>query len=296
MNYNVNKKNPVVFVSTGGCSNLTAAETSIDFAKHNIVDVELSGGKYSHDLLTRLVELSENINFRVHNYFPPPKIPFVFNLASGNTDIASSSIEHVKKSLELANKLGSSVYSFHAGFLIDPKVNELGKKIGKKTISNRSEALERFISRVKTLASEALKTDSKLLIENNVLSAANLESFGENPLLLTSPDEIKVVMSEMPKNVSLLLDVAHLKVSAHSLNFCPKEAHRELLPYINAYHLSDNDGTEDSNMPFNEDSWFWSDMKKNLNYYSVEVYRTSVKVLREQQLLVNRMLNKKLES
>jgi sugar phosphate isomerase/epimerase len=290
MNYNVNEG--VVFVSTGGFSNYTAAETSLDFEKINIVDIELSGGKYSHDLISRLEKLSEDINFRVHNYFPPPEVPFVFNLASDNEDITFLSMEHVKKSLKLANLLGSSVYSFHAGFLMDPRVDELGKKIDRKKLSNRNFALERFISRVKILSDEALKTDSKLLIENNVLSSFNLVSFGENPLLLASPDEIKLVMGEMPQNVSLLLDVAHLKVSANSLGFCEKNAHRELLPYINAYHLSDNDGTEDSNMPFDKNSWFWADMKKNLNYYSVEVYGQSVKKLKSQQLLVQNMLMK----
>lgn len=282
---------PVVFVSTGGFSKSSAADTAEEFSGNMISAVELSGGQYSPDLITRLETLSKKIHFRVHNYFPPPKVPFVFNLASGNPDIANKSIEHVRNSINIANQLGSSVYSFHAGFLIDPQVNELGKKIGKRQLSDRDEAMDRFIARIKILAAEAELTNSKLLIENNVLSATNLKSFGENPLLLTSPDEIEMIMKVMPKNVELLLDVAHLKVSARSLGFSPEEAHRQLLPYIDAYHLSDNDGTEDSNMPFDESAWFWKDLKTNLDYYSVEVYRAPTEKLRAQQVLVEKMLN-----
>jgi len=287
----VKEEHPCVFVSTGGYYSSSAADVAIEFSEKNIFAVELSGGKYSSNLLNRLKKLSKNVHFRVHNYFPPPKVPFVFNLASSNPDIVNKSIEHVKASLSLAKDLGGAVYSFHAGFLIDPHVDELGKKIGKRKLSNRNEALERFIELVKSLAAEADRNNSKLLIENNVLSAANLKLFGENPLLLTSPDEIKIFMDRMPENVGLLLDVAHLKVSAASLGFDLEDAHRQLLPYIKAYHLSDNDGTEDSNMPFDEQAWFWKDLKTNLDYYSIEVYRTSVEKLKEQQMLVKKMLN-----
>lgn len=287
----IKEDSSVVFVSTGGFSSSSSADIAEEFSENMISAVELSGGQYSPDLIIRLEKLSKKIDFRVHNYFPPPKVPFVFNLASGNSDIAKKSTEHVRNSINLANKLGSSVYSFHAGFLIDPQVNELGKKIGKRQLSDRDEAMERFITRIKILAEEAELTNSKILIENNVLSATNLKSFGENPLLLTSPDEIEMIMKIMPKNVRLLLDVAHLKVSARSLGFSPEEAHRQLLPYIDAYHLSDNNGTEDSNMPFDESAWFWKDLKTNLDYYSVEVYREPIEKLRAQQVLVEKMLN-----
>jgi len=293
MDNELKKTSQVIFVSTGGFSNSTAADVALDFESNNITSVELSGGKYAPDLVERLEHLSKRLDFRVHNYFPPPIEPFVFNLASADSDIAGLSIEHVKNSLHLANKLHSSVYSFHAGYCIDPKVKELGKSITKKRLSDRGEAMDRFINRVLALASEANNYGAKLLVENNVLSAKNLHSFGEDPLLLTNPDEIQMFMNEMPKNVGLLLDVAHLKVSANSLDFCPIKAHQQLLPYICAYHLSDNDGTEDSNMPFDENAWFWSDLKTNLNYYSVEVYRISASKLREQQKVVSGILNKR---
>ena len=53
-------------------------------------------------------------------------------------------------------------------------------------------------------------------------------------------------------------------------------------PWIRAYHLSENDGLSDSNKPVTKDSWFWPYIKKNLDYYSLEVYGNSPQELFEQ--------------
>ena len=47
--------------------------------------------------------------------------------------------------------------------------------------------------------------------------------------------------------VGLLVDVAHLKVSANTLNFKPEQYLLKLNKYIKAYHLSDNNGLADEN-------------------------------------------------
>ena len=46
----------------------------------------------------------------------------------------------------------------------------------------------------------------------------------------------------------------------------------------------------DSNEPFSKDSWFWPYLKKDLNYYSIEVYTNDFCVLRDQKLLLEEML------
>jgi len=40
--------------------------------------------------------------------------------------------------------------------------------------------------------------------------------------------------------------------------------------------LSENNGFSDTNESFNKNSWFWKYLKKNLDYYSIEVYNTSI--------------------
>lgn len=281
----------MIYVSTGGVRDQVAAKTALDFYNHGILNVELSGGAYSENYQADLSNLPDEITLQVHNYFPPAKKPFVFNLASVDPETAELSINHVRKAMDLSLAVGNSTYAFHAGFRIDPKVRDLGQKLSKRTILDRNIALEIFAERVALLADEAKDLGVTLLIENNVLSAANLSVYGEDPLLFTHPDEIADFMSQAPSNVGLLLDVAHLKVSSNSLEFNLIDAHEKLAPWIKAYHLSDNDGTQDSNHPVHEASWFWPYLRKEKLFYTLEIYNTSSADLLLQHNLVNKKLS-----
>jgi len=75
----------------------------------------------------------------------------------------------------------------------------------------------------------------------------------------------------MPNNVGLLLDVGHFKISSKTLNFNLLKGYKKIKKYIKGYHLNDNDGINDKNFPFTRKSWFVDILKKNLNYYSIEV-------------------------
>lgn len=285
----------MIFVSTGGVKNKTAKETSIDFYECGISNIELSGGIYSATYKQDLVKLSDKINFQVHNYFPPPRNPFVFNLASVDIKLRERSIQHVINSMNLAIDLKRPIYSFHAGFRINPKVTELGQTIKKTTLSDRYSALEIFGESISLLSEEARKKGVDLLIENNVLNKRNMETFGEDPLLLTEPNEIISFFENIPSNIGLLMDVAHLKVSSNTLSFDKKNALNSLKKYIKGYHFSDNDGYKDSNGPISNDSWFWNEINKDLDYYSIEVYNVKTSVLFDQYKLVRDKLNFKEE-
>jgi sugar phosphate isomerase/epimerase len=285
----------MIFVSTGGVKNKTAKETSIDFYECGISNIELSGGIYSATYKQDLVKLSDKINFQVHNYFPPPRNPFVFNLASVDIKLRERSIQHVINSMNLAIDLKRPIYSFHAGFRINPRVTELGQTIKKTTLSDRYSALEIFGESISLLSEEARKKGVELLIENNVLNKRNMETFGEDPLLLTEPNEIISFFENIPSNIGLLMDVAHLKVSSNTLSFDKKNALNSLKKYIKGYHFSDNDGYKDSNGPISNDSWFWNEINKDLDYYSIEVYNVKTSVLFDQYKLVRDKLNFKEE-
>jgi|LakMenEpi03Aug12_release.lakeMendotaPanAssembly.Ray.scaffolds.fasta_scaffold133543_2 sugar phosphate isomerase/epimerase len=285
----------MLYISTGGIKNNTAYETSLDFYNNGITFIELSGGSYSKTYRKDLIKLSAKINFQVHNYFPPPKDSFVFNLASTDSKLRKRSIRLAINSMSLAIDLHRPIYSFHAGFRMNPGVLELGKTITKTTLCKRDLALEIFGESVLFLSEEARKKGVKLLIENNVLDKRNLDIFGEDPLLLTCPQEINSFFQNMPSNIGLLMDVGHLKVSSNSLNFNKGEGLKSLKKYIKGYHLSDNDGIFDSNNKIHKDSWFWDFIDGNQDYYSIEVYRFQTNQLCEQYKLVKELLNKKNE-
>lgn len=281
----------MIFVSTGGESRRIATETALHYYDNGISSVELSGGMYSSDFEKQLLSMPDDMHLQLHNYYPPPEQPFVFNLASIDPDISKLSINHVRQAIRLASLVDRPIYSFHAGFRIDPRVSELGRQLGRHNLLSRDKSLDLFGDRITTLAEEASHEGVTLLVENNVINKKNLELYGEDPLLLTHPDEIDWFMERSPSNVGLLLDVAHLKVSANTRSFDMVLAHEKLKGWIKGYHLSDNDGSADTNHPVTEDSWFWRHIIRGLNYYSLEVYRQPPSFLLAQYNLSNHILS-----
>lgn len=280
----------MIYISTGGFRGITADEVSKMLFEAGVKSIELSGGAYSESLLGNLQALTPKVQFQVHNYFPPPKDPFVLNLGSLDTFIGESSIAHVEKALQWCVALGADRYSFHAGFLLDPKVDELGKRIPSRKLFDRDDCIEVFVGRVIRLAEIAENAGIALMIENNVLSAKNAREFSANPLLMCDPLECQQILAMLPTNVGQLIDVAHLKVSANSLNFEPSQMFELCHDRIAGYHLSDNNGLEDSNKSFDKDAWFWPHVEPDVDYFSVEVYgHTPDQLLRQANLVRSKL-------
>tara|TARA_B110000305_G_C19431309_1_gene636406 strand:+ start:80 stop:940 length:861 start_codon:yes stop_codon:yes gene_type:complete len=271
-----------ISISTGGYKNLTGSQAIKYLKKNDIFSIELSGGKYSKNLIKQITSYRKKLNLRVHNYFPPPKIPFVINLASDNKKILNKSISHIKKSILLVKKLGGDTYSFHAGFRLDPNFQSLGKKFKKIKMISKKKAFNNFIRQTKKISMFAKMNKVNILIENNVVTKKNFDRFKSNPFLLTNYNDAKNFFKFMPKNVRLLVDVAHLKVSAKTEKLDPVKSLKIMNKYAEGYHFSDNNGDIDSNNPFRKNAWFLPYIKKNLNYYSIEVYNKSPSKLKSQ--------------
>jgi sugar phosphate isomerase/epimerase len=284
-------KKKMIYISSGGDKNRTGEQFARAMAKLSIYNIELSGGAYDKSQLEKLKTMKKMFNFQVHNYFPPPEIPFVLNIASFDENIAKLSIDHILRAMQWSVELDNPTYSFHAGFLIDPKVDELGRTIKKpQQLNDRTQALTKFLDRLQMLSKEASKLGVNLLLENNVLTKANLTRFVDNPLLMVTEDECEYVMNNTPENIGLLIDVAHLKVSSNTLKFDPTNFLRTCEHWISGYHLSDNDGLADSNMPIGADSWFWGKLRENINNITIEVYSDNLEVLSNQSKMVENIL------
>ena len=269
----------MIYISTGGFNKKSVIEVIQLLSKNNIKAFELSGGIFTDNLESKLKILSDKFEFTVHNYFPPPKKPFVLNLASLNENIYQESLNHIKQSIKLASSIKSPFYSFHAGFLIDPQVKELGKTIKRNNLYDRDKCLERFIYSIKLLSKYASKYKIKLLVENNVITKSNLSKFESNPLLMTDIKGTGEIVKNFDENLFFLVDVAHLKVSANTLNFDAREYLEIFKDKIGGYHLSDNNGLIDSNKEISKSSWFWPHLRNDLDYYTLEVYDQNPKVL-----------------
>ena len=189
------------------------------------------------------------------------------------------SLKQIKKSILLARQMKSKYFSFHAGFRIDPKPKNLGKKFKYFQLLDRDTALGLFKKNLLIINEYAKKNKIKILVENNVITKKNLELFKDNPLLLTNPKEILSFFKSIPKDIGLLLDVGHLKVSSKSENFNLVNAMRKLNKLTKGYHLSENNSYEDQNKPFAKNVWFYKHLKKDLTYYTIEAYTKNINLL-----------------
>ena len=278
-----------IYFSTGGYKNQISRDVVKTLIDVGIKDIELSGTCYSKDNIKDLKQLLKFSNLQIHNYFPPPKKPFVLNLASMDEVIAQKTIDHIMYAIDVCKELNCKYYSFHAGFLCDIKVSELGKKVDKKILQNREESLDLFINRILKISERAKQKNINIMIENNVLSKNNQISFEGNPFLMCDADECEKVINSCPENVKLLIDVAHLKVSSNSLNFDKIKFLDKCNHLAGGYHLSDNDGLSDSNDEFDNKSWFWDHIDRKKDYYSIEVYNLRNNEIKE---LINIVKNK----
>jgi len=232
-----------------------------EYEKAGIKNVELGSVHEYFD-----IELLKDFhfNFIIHNYFPPPKIPFNLNLASKDNSLRSKSIELAKSAITLCSSLNSPLYTFHAGFTVDaPK---LGKAFPQKNIGDRKKMIENFISSVVELIDYSKRYNVKIAMEPNVVQQFNLVN-GKNPLLLYAEyDEIQTIFQQIDVNdLGLLLDLGHTAVSSHWLNFDKNEFVKKCKNNVWAIHVSNNDGKSDQHRSLTKDCWQTSQLKKFKN-------------------------------
>lgn len=269
---------------------ITTSKLLKKFSQNNIKNVELSSGIYEKDIFNKLKKIKK-VNLLLHNYFPVPKKPFIINLASKNKVIFNKSLNNLKKSILYSSKLNLKYFSFHAGFLVDPNVKDFGRTLPRQIINKRNEILNLFIKRINSVSKYAKKNNVMILLENNVLTKKNLKRFNKNPFLMTNFEESKKIMKNTDENVRLLIDVAHLKVTSKTLNFNPAKYLSKLDDWIEAYHLSDNNGLADENKNISPNSWFWKYLNKNAKYCTLELKNLNIKNLKNQIGLCKSKLN-----
>lgn len=244
----------MIYISSSCVRHSKIKDSVQNLVDNGFKNIELSGGtEYYDSFEDDLLELKEkyNLNYVCHNYFPPPKEHFVLNLASLNDEIYEKSFTHLVKSIELSKKLGAKKFGFHAGFFIDIKVSEIGKKISKDSLFDKQKAMQRFCDGFKEL--QILAGDVKLYVENNVFSSTNYETYdGDNIFMLASSNEYDELKNKIDFN--LLLDVAHLKVSSKTLGFDFEDELKKMISVSDYIHISDNDALHDLNHKLQKDS------------------------------------------
>jgi len=246
-----------VFTSTGAFRSRRLDEILDEAAASGVERVELSSGvAFEPDLLEIVRRRKSAFSFLVHNYFPAPERPFVLNLAALDREGLDRSKAHCRQAIDLCVEVGCDLYTVHGGFAAQLKPHELGRVLPRHDPSLRDSAWAAFVDTVGELTEHARSRGVRFVIENNVVAPFNLRD-GLHPLLFADPGDAKLLADTIASPwLGFLVDVGHLKVSARTLGFSEDAFFDALGDRIYAFHLSDNDGTEDSNQPFFEDAWF----------------------------------------
>ena len=135
------------------------------------------------------------------------------------------------------------------------------------------------------------KRGVQILIENNVLNKQNYKTFKGNPFMMTSIEQTENLTKNLPQDVYILLDLAHLKISSRTLNFSASEYIKKFDKKIKAYHISDNSGELDTNDIVTENSWFWEHLKKDKAYYTFELKTENTNIIKDQIKMLQKFIN-----
>ncbi|QLH02208.1 hypothetical protein C5F47_00735 [Nitrosopumilus cobalaminigenes] len=221
------------------------------YEKSGIENVEL-GSVHSYFDIKLLKNFS--FNFLIHNYFPPPKKPFTFNLASQKKLIRTKSISLAKKAIDLCCTLESPLYTFHPGFTVDPP--DIGKPFPKTNIADRKKSLFTYVESVEEISRYANERGIKIAMEPSVVQKFNLID-GRNELLLFADyPEIKLFFKYLHRtDVGLLLDLGHATVSAYWLNYDKDDFVKKCKKRVSAIHVSNNNGLQDQHKSLTPNCW-----------------------------------------
>ena len=130
-----------------------------------------------------------------------------------------------------------------------------------------------------------------------MLSEYNLVD-GQNPfLLLCEADEFERLWERIPSdNVGMLLDLGHLKVTSHWLNFDRYEFINKVKDKIFAIHIHENNGRVDEHRVLDETSWCFEVINRkcfsNLPIV-LEITKLSISQTIQQVGLAEKILDKK---
>jgi sugar phosphate isomerase/epimerase len=194
-----------------------------------------------------------SFNYIVHQLFPPPKEPFVLNLASENREILNKSLEQIKRSIDFCAKSDIPLLSFHSGFRSDP---DSYFKFNFTKILDYKTSFDIFKNSLKNILEYATVKNIKIAIENNVLSEYNLIEGKNKLLLMCELWEYERLFEDIDtNNFGLILDLGHLKVTANLLRFDASTFIRSLRRKIFAVHIHENNASLDEHTCVKEGDW-----------------------------------------
>ena len=285
-----------IFISTTGFISSNLLKGLAECRKEGLSSIELGGAdNFNPKIKSLILQLykKHGFHFLVHNYFPPSPHPFVLNLGSEDPEILKKSIHFCSRSIDLCEEFGSPFYSVHSGFAVDPKPEQLGKRLLNLPRHNLKKIYRNMVESLTGLAEYGKAKGVKVLLENHVLSWENLQNGFNILLTMCSPEDFRCFINDFSKSeVGILLDVGHLNVSANVLGFDKFKAIEIIADRVEAFHLHDNDANRDQHLPFSKNSWFTEILPayREQAVFIIEVCKRPIAELKKQVNLLAHIL------
>lgn len=228
-------------------------------ALKSIRKIEFTGGK--HIGYKRTVAGIEGLlrngvtDVLIHNYFPAPEESFVLNFASEAPAIRERSFSLAEKAISLCARFGAPYYSFHPGYLDDGYERADGHfAFSSRGFAPYQKALARFRESVLQLLEMGKAKGVAIAVENLFPAPGNVQTS-----LNCSMGQVDELLSALPDEVGLLVDLGHLNVTAHYLKVDKSRFVDFLLSRfasrIYEVHVSGNCGAADEHLPIFFGDW-----------------------------------------
>jgi sugar phosphate isomerase/epimerase len=228
-------------------------------------------------------------NFLIHNYFPVPKKNIIINIASIDEKIRKRSIKQIKSSIKFTKKNNAKLYTFHPGFLLDPKKASNNKKnydfIWESKIKDNAKN-KAWLNMIKSLK-EIIVFSKKLNIKICIETQGSIKQ--KDKLLLQKPSEFRKI-SELLKHshFGINLNLAHLNLASKAFKFEKIKFINQIKKKIFAIEASHNFGKIDNHLPLRKNTWYWKIIKSD--YFKkipiiLEFRNTSLKDLKRNYLM-----------
>lgn len=198
-------------------------------------------------------------NYLVHNYFPVPKEGFVVNIASLDDKIYQRSVEHLFKSIEFCDLIKAKLYTFHPGFLTDPRGANFNTFNFDFQFQNRnldSKNYQNAFERMLNAISQAVNYAHKLRVKIAMETAGS--TLNKEHLLMQRPEEYKHLFQYFSnKELGINLNIGHLRLASNAYGFKIKKFVDLIADYLIAMELSHNEGVYDEHRPLIAGEWYW---------------------------------------
>lgn len=235
--------------------------------------------------------------YLVHNYFPPPQESFILNIASLDETIYRRSINQIFRSIDFCDEIGARLYTFHPGFLTDPKGESQDpsnydfkfsdERLAKADYQN---AFQRMVEAISQIISYGQKRRVPIALETEGTFYRNRH------LLMQKPEEYcNFFRYFSPQDIRINLNLGHLHLAASFFNFRVQDFVDLVANYVVAMEMSHSEGLRDEHRPLCEDGWYWdiiTDPRFQRIYKILELRNTSIDEISQNARMIRHRLSK----